>query len=270
MNFSHIQRCIGDTRLLSALLALALGAGCSASAEDRDGSEAGGLCPDGSDSKQDQCPKDSEKPEAEALLDDLEDTDGLIPNVRGRAGAWWTAGDDTVTGTIVPAANTIAPAEAIPGGRCDSKFGMRVTGQGFLDWGSLLGVDLVYGSRSDGSEGTLPYDASAYTGVEFWARIGDTSSDRVRFAVSDVNNEPYGGVCEEGTEPYKQCFDTFGTYLNGLGPEWRHYRIAFTSLGQRQFGYPAAAAATDQLFSVQFNFDPSSIFDFWVDDVAFY
>ena len=250
---------------------LALAPACAGSGGEEPGQRdtaVGASCPDGSTPKA-ECPPAAEKPDPAALIDDLEDADAFVTTSSGRSGGWWTAGDDTAGASVVPPVGLAAP-EAIVGGRCDSKLAMRVTGQGFLDWGSLLGVDLVYGTRADGSAGSLPYDASAYSGIEFWARIGDTSTDRVRFAVSDVNNEPAGGVCVDDTTSTDQCFDTFGMYLSGLTPAWRHYRIPFTSLLQRNFGHPAAAAATSALYSVQFNFDPGSVFDFWVDDAAFY
>ena len=268
----NIKRRWVETRVFSMLVTLALTSACSGSdeAEPRaKQAQAGELCP-GGETPKDECQAAEERPAVEALIDDMEDGDATIFAVSGRRGSWWTGGDDTVGASMVPPKNGLAPPEAIAGSRCDSKRGTRVTGQGFLDWGALLGVDMVYGVRSDNTDGNLPYDASAYTGVEFWARIGDTSTDRVRFAVSDVNNEPYGGVCTDNDRLNEQCYDTFGTYLSGLSPEWRHYRIPFTSLTQRQFGYPASAAATNAIFSVQFNFEPSSIFDFWVDDLAFY
>jgi hypothetical protein len=257
-------------RALAALFALALAPACGSEDPGRSDATIEAPCPDGSTPKE-ECPTASEKPDSAALIDDLEDADSFIPTADGaRSGAWWTAADETPGATIVPPPLDLALPEAIVGGRCDSKLAMRVTGQGFLDWGSLLGVNLVYGKGANGTDGSLPYDASAYSGIEFWARIGDTSTDRVRFAVSDVNSEPDGGVCTDDPASTDQCYDTFGAYLNGLTPAWRHYRIPFTSLLQRNFGHPAAAAATSALYSVQFNFDPGSVFDFWVDDLAFY
>ena len=260
----------GERRVPLALVALfALAPACGAEDPSRSDATIEGPCTDGS-TPNDQCPTAAEKPNSAALIDDLEDADSFVPTVNGRSGAWWTAADETPGASIVPPPLDLAPPEAIVGGRCDSKLAMRVTGQGFLDWGSLLGVNLVWGKLMDGTDGSLPYDASAYSGIEFWARIGDTSTDRVRFALSDVNNEPSGGICQDDHTSTDQCYDTFGAYLNGLTPAWRHYRIPFTSLVQRNFGHPAAAAATSALYSVQFNFDPGSVFDFWVDDVAFY
>jgi hypothetical protein len=249
--------------------------GCGAKAADDDSGstrEAGTRCPAPGTAQASECPKASDLPAPSAVIDDLEDQDGFIASVGERIGGWWTAGDETPGASIVPLPSNdeVAQPEAIAGGRCGSKFAMHVTGQGFLDWGALLGVSLHHGTLSDGTEGDLPYDASADTGIEFWARIGDTSTDRVRFAVSDINNEPSAGVCTENGGPDKECFDTFGTYLPNLETSWRHYRIAFSTLTQRKFGLAESSAATNALYTVQFNFDPASIFDLWVDDVAFY
>jgi hypothetical protein len=147
---------------------------------------------------------------------------------------------------------------------------MRVSGQGYTDWGSLLGTDLKWGPREGKEEGTVGYDATGRTGVEFWARIGDTSTNQVRFAVSDVNNEPAGGRCVEDGDVGEECYDTFGVYLPELDTDWHHYRVPFAGLGQRDFGPQVDGVALDQIYTVQFNFDPAAIFDFWVDDIAFY
>jgi hypothetical protein len=253
----------------------ALVSACGAKAGDDDSDstkEAGTTCPAPGAPQASDCPKASDLPDPADVIDDLEDQDGFIVSVGERIGGWWTADDETPGASIVPAPSNddVAKPEPIPGGRCGSKFAMHVTGQGFLDWGSLLGVSLQHGTLPDGTEGDLPYDASAYSGIEFWARIGDTSTDRVRFAVSDVNNEPSGGICTENGGPDKDCFDTFGTYLPKLETSWRRYRIAFSTLTQRHFGLTESSAATSALYTVQFNFDPASIFDLWVDDVAFY
>jgi hypothetical protein len=269
MKRRSLNRLIGGRARL-ALFTLALVPACATKDPGRSDATIEAACPDSSKSKDAECPMPNEKPDASALIDDLEDADALIATVDGRTGAWWTADDETPGATIVPPPPDLAPPEALAEARCDSKVAMRVTGQGFLDWGSLLGLNLAYGEHTDGTDGTLAYDASAYSGIEFWARIGDTSTDRVRFAVSDVNNEPDGGMCTDDPASTDQCFDTFGTYLNGLTPAWRHYRVPFTSLVQRNFGHPAAAVATNAVYSVQFNFDPGSVFDFWVDDIAFF
>ncbi len=42
-----------------------------------------------------------------------------------------------------------------------------------------------------------PYDASAYTGVSFWAKLGSGSQKTLRLKVPDINTDPDGHVCTE-------------------------------------------------------------------------
>ena len=53
-----------------------------------------------------------------------------------------------------------------------------------------------WGSVDGGAAGLLPNDDHFRTGVTFWARIGDTSSEQVRFAISDKYSRPEGGFCD--------------------------------------------------------------------------
>lgn len=210
------------------------------------------------------CPDPNEAIDPTAVIDDLEDQNASILPVSGRSGGWWTAGDETPGATIVPALGDPALPELIPGERCGSRFAMRVTGQGFNDWGAMLGLSLVYESA-----GMAPYDASSREGVTFWARIGDTSTNQVRFAVTDVNSEPAGGLCdpEGGTNG---CFDTFGVVMSSLDTSWKLYKIPFSGLTQRDFGRPAEAVEKTAIYFFSFNFEPNAIFDLWVDDISFY
>jgi hypothetical protein len=233
--------------------------------KDGDGEGCGGSAGESTDPT---CPAQDELIVADTLIDDLEDADGYIPS---RTGDWWTAGDDTVGATIVPPTGSVATPEPIEGkGRCGSKYAMRVTGQGFLDWGALLGISLNLGKGPNGEDTTVAYDASTHQGVAFWARIGDTSTVQVRFAISDVNSEPDGGACVEDGAIGEECFDTFGTRVTALDTRFRHYRIPFANLTQRGFGLPAPALVTSAIYTIQFNFEPGAVFDFWVDDVSFY
>src|SRR5437762_71620 len=77
--------------------------------------------------------------------------------------------------------NGDAAAEMIPGGRCGSNYAMHVTGHGFSMW-AVMSVSMGWGAMDGGTEGLLPNNNSFRTGVTFWARIGDTSSDKVRLA----------------------------------------------------------------------------------------
>ena len=226
--------------------------GCSGSGDEDDGASES-LC------------ANIEAIDPTALIDDMEDRNASIVMAGARTGGWWSAGDDTAGATIVPALGEEALPELIPGGRCGSQYAMRVTGQGFADWGSLIGLNLAYDSA-----GGAFYDASAYEGVSFWARVGDTSTNQMRFAITDQNSEPKGGKCVEDGGAGVECFDSFGITINALETTWKRYEVPFSGLGERNFGLHADALDTSALYVVGFNVEPNSIFDLWVDDVSFY
>jgi hypothetical protein len=203
-----------------------------------------------------------------AVIDDMEMPDYMTVRAAGRSGAWWAGGDGASPGaSITP--NGDAAAEPIPGGRCGSTHAMRVTGQGFTMW-AVLSVSMGWGSIDGGAAGLLPNDNHSRTGVTFWARIGDTSSDRVRFAITDKYSRPEGGLCVENGSTDVACYDSFGIDLPQLSTAWKRYQIPFSGLTQRQFGLPRPELDASSIYTVEFQLNPNSVFDFWLDDVAFY
>lgn len=216
------------------------------------------------------CPDAGGTADPTAMIDDMEASDPAILKEGGRDGSWWAGGDMSSPGaSIVPSGP--ASAELIPnGGRCGSKYAMHVTGQGFTSW-AVLTASLRYGPSDGGASAILPYDARGRTGITFWARIGDTSANQVRFAVSDKATRPEGGLCDASvsTGP-TACYDTFGADLTALGTQWTRYRIPFAGLGQRNFGLQEPALDTSAIYTIDFNFYVNEIFDFWVDDISFY
>ena len=264
---------------LAALFLLFAAPACGAKSSKNDDGAAGSNGQAGSDGGVPMkpvvmCPDPGEAIDPTAMIDDFEDGEPLLPMRDGRDGGWWTAADQTVGGTMVPEqsdlSGDLASPELLPEERCGSKFAMRVSGQGFTDWGAVLGMSFVFGTRPNGQEGAVPYDASSRTGLDFWAKIGDTSTNQVRYQVSDSNSEPDGGKCVDGGGPGVECYDSFGTDLSQLGTTWRHYRIPFTGLSQRDFGLQAPGVVTTAVYQVTFNFLTASPFDFWVDDIMFY
>ena len=214
------------------------------------------------------CPDANEAIDPTALIDDMEDQNEGLARVSDRNGSWWTGRDDTPGATIQPS-DPVLP-EMIPGGRCGSRYAMHVTGQGFNDWGASLGLGFRYAMQPDGTWGADPVDAHTRTGVTFWARIGDTSTDRVRFNLGDVHSAPAGGLCQVGGPPGTGCYSTFGVYLTALGTSWRRYKIPFAGLTQLPFGLQADAVDTERLYDIAFAFDSGAIFDLWIDDLEFY
>ena len=127
------------------------------------------------------------------LIDDMEDGDNIILYRGGRMGVWYTYHDKT-SGTLSPDEGTAVTMESIPGGRCAlSKHAIRVTGSGFSDWGAGFGFDFRYDTSV--SQQTA-YDVSAYKGITFWARIGETSINTIRVGIGDQWSRPEGGHCD--------------------------------------------------------------------------
>ena len=194
-----------------------------------------------------------------AIIDDMEDRDGALTRTSGRNGSWWAADDETVGGTFEPR-NPIP--EAIPGGRCGSQYAMRVTGQGFDEWGSLLGLSFAYAV-----DGAAPYDAHIRQGIRFWARVGDTSTRQILFNVGDFHQGPEGGWCVEGGTP--ACF-TYEVTLSQIDTTWKQYTIPFAALVHRTADNPNEPLDPSRLYTLNFYFHTSAVFDFWVDDLEFY
>ena len=202
------------------------------------------------------------------MIDDMEAPAYATLMNGGRNGAWWAGGDTMSPGAAIqPDGN--ADAELIPGGRCGSKYAEHVTGHGYSVW-AVLSVSMGWGTIADGGQGLLPNDNSFRTGVTFWARIGDTSTNQVRLAISDKYSRPEGGYCVDGGAMDVACYDTFGVDLTELGTDWKQYRIPFGGLTQRHFGLPRPSLDASSIYTIEFNFSPSATFDFWVDDISFY
>jgi hypothetical protein len=230
-------------------------AGCSGDETSDDEGAAGAT---GSECEIDHGPVDPT-----ALIDDLEDGNGALPAISTRNGSWWIS-TDTSGGIIEPPAEAAPPAERILGGRCESEYAMRVTGSGFTEWGAVLTAGFRYTTE------VASIDASAYRGVTFWARVGEDHTSPVRVQFQDTSSEPNGGVCNPESTGTDQCYDGWGTALTTIGTEWQQFRIAFSTLGQRGFGYAGEAIDTSNLYTIEWNLEQNSTYNLWIDDVWFY
>jgi hypothetical protein len=215
-------------------------------------------------------PESSSVVDPTALLDDFEHTASGAPLISGRSGGWYASNDMTPGGIMQP--NGDAAPELIPGGRCGSKHALHVTGSGFTEWGAVLALAMHWGPNASGVFEELPYDTAArgYKGISFFARVGETSTNFVRFAVSDQFARPEAGLCKVDD---KTCYDTFGIVLNrDLGTTWKEFQIPWTGLSQLDFGVKGGLVGPDatKIYDIQFTFPNRAVFDFWVDDIRFY
>ncbi|HEX9298090.1 MAG TPA: hypothetical protein VF881_19755 [Polyangiaceae bacterium] len=207
-------------------------------------------------------------PTTESMIDNMEDNNvpHYILPVEGRVGYWFTVNDGADGGTQTPAPSMFGMS---PGGY-NGPYAAHLSGHGFSVWGIYMGFTLnkpLQGVRNT-------YDASAYTGISFWAKLGATnmcsppSSCRlVHVAISTRDTDAQGGVCKTA------CSDHFGSWID-LTAEWHKYTILFRNMMQDGWGIPGPAQGLKfdaaHTYEVQFQVKPAAApFDFWIDDVAF-
>jgi hypothetical protein len=205
-----------------------------------------------------------------ALLDDFEHVGSSgAPLIAGRSGGWYASHDTTKDGIMQP--NGDAAPEAISGGRCDSRHALHVTGSGFNDWGAVISLAMHWGPNASGVYEEQPYDMRArnYQGLTFFARVGDTSINTVRFAVADQFARPEAGLCKLAENT---CYSTYGVVLSRyLDTTWKEFRIPWTGLTQQDFGIKGGDTGPDpsKIYDIQFTLPPGVVFDLWVDDIRF-
>jgi hypothetical protein len=205
------------------------------------------------------------------LIDDLEDGDTNIGGSGGVQGTWVESHDKTEGCRLF----YVAP---IPGGRCRSQYAARLTMAGLSDWGANIGFSL---DAAAGTNGTVdePFDASPYTGIQFWAKSG-TKPFSFQFKVVDVSGDPAGGICtaDAGSTDPRACYVPF-LDSKPADATWRLYRIP---IGQLMRATPLTGASgpakpeLTQVFQLLWGIPPDpqpgqwDQFDLWIDDVAWY
>ena len=269
MALSTVTACSPDPNSSNPANAVC-GAGIAGGGNTSGSSANAGSSNAGGDSAGSSCGDPALAVDPTAIIDDMESPAPATLLSASNGGEWWAGGDDAskaLGATITP--NGDAAAELIPGGRCNSKYAVHITGQGFQEWAEVS-ASFGWGPVDGGPPQLLPYDAHTRAGLTFWARIGDTSSAEVRLNVSDAYSSDAGGICDKAASGDTGCYDHFGVTLAGLDVTWKQYRIPFSGLDQQMFGIPRPSLDTTRLYSVDFLFPLGSVFDFWVDDISFY
>ena len=182
------------------------------------------------------------------LIDDFEDGDAHVPAVEQRIGQWLIFNDGT--GTQFPRPGTADPTRIV-GGRGPSHFARHSAGGKFSKWGASLSFE--FNPRHC-------YDASAYGGLEFWAR--GRGEIRLIVKMTQVIAEEFGGSCSH------DCYDGHAKRIK-LSRDFQHFVVRWSELSQTGFGTPLAFDARS-LDAIDFSVLPEETpFDFWIDDVSF-
>jgi hypothetical protein len=205
------------------------------------------------------------------MIDDMESGTGFILPCAGRAGAWYAYNDGFGSQVPPPSAPGIPLLPSVlVGGRGASSHAMfssyRILVQPpvsnpSVNWGAGIGVDLNFDGVRYGS-----YDASAYDGINFWAR-GTTNNAAVRVSTIATTLIAYGGTC-----PMEFCAPAENIFVTQAS--WRQYFFPFSGLSRSMpdSHEPIGDAfRKDQLTNIQFLYTPDDFdSEFWVDDLAFY
>lgn len=193
---------------------------------------------------------------ADFTVDDAEDDNNQILVQKGRKGFWYTFVDKAGT-TLTPPAGTKFIMS--PGGPKDSQHAARMMGKV-----SGSGDPLFAGMGFSLTDPKGPYNATEYTGVSFYAKVGAGSTKTVRLKVPDVDTDPAGKKCTE-------CFNDFGADL-ALTDQWKKYTVPFATMKQMEgWGSPNPATIDKSaIYGLQWQVTAQgAAFDVSVDDVQF-
>jgi len=199
---------------------------------------------------------------ADVLIDDLEDGDNTIKATGSRVGYWYTYNDGTATQVPDP---KVLFKGVTPGHMPTTGLSATTSGPAFTKYGAGMGFDF-----NNTASKSCAYDASAYTGIKFWAKAntGNMAAMTLKAMIKIPATTPTtadGGTCT-GT-----CEDHF--YLKpapALTATWAQYTMPFATIAQDGFGTKVASFDKAHILAMQFQVAQNIAFNFSVDDITFY
>jgi len=192
-------------------------------------------------------------------IDDLEDGDNVLTPVGSRTGYWYTFNDGT--GVQVPAP-TVLFKPTVPGSTTSAKFAATTSGPAFTKYGAGMGFDF-----NNKASKSCPYDASAYTGIKFWAKgnTGNMAGMMLKAMIKIPATTPT--TADSGT-----CAATCEDHFNvkaALTSTWTQFSLPFATITQDGFGTKTTFDKA-HILAVQFQVAQNVKFDFSIDDITFY
>jgi Glycosyl hydrolase family 45 len=187
------------------------------------------------------------------MIDNMDDGDRLIIVASGRQGPWHTFSEPAGGNLQPPVGNGFLP---MSGGANNTSHAVRVTGSGYQFGG--VGFDLNNANSTPEHMSSQPYNASAFTGMTFWAKGSGTL--RIEFPQRSFVPTDRGGSCTGS------CWNVYGATTPTLTGSWQQITISWSGM-QREQGGTSPAFNPAELMGVAFKAGAS--FDFWIDEVAF-
>jgi hypothetical protein len=226
----------------------------------------------------------------------------MIGDFEQAAALGFSSNTDVLSSTSTPPIppQTGSDTPGLPTARLDSPrcgvsaSGIHVVLENVIDGGYSVQVNNITTALPNPG-GPAYFDASDYTGLSFWARIGDGSNSTFFAALKERYTQPgtgalfpddeknvlltSGNYCEfnaidvdgnPGTDPTLSQCDAFGKGI-GLGQEWRFFKVPFDAMRQRAYGRASQSPVPDRrIFGLEFRVENGPNWDLWLDDVAFY
>jgi hypothetical protein len=191
-------------------------------------------------------------PGTELLIDSMEHAGDSVSGA-GFSGHWYLFNDQTDGGVETPYPFTMTTIDVANAGLPTSTQAAHSVGTGFTSWGCGMGfaVSATTGGR---------FNASAYTGITFWARVGAGAATHITVSTFDTRAEQ--GCVKCGDQPITG-FDATTT--------WQKIRLPFALFRQAGWGDPQFGLFDPKGYGGnQFYIGGNSKLDVWIDDVAFY
>ncbi len=194
------------------------------------------------------------------VIDNMEGSEPHGDTDNGMPGHWWCAGDGsagaTSSGEWEQSGGMGYYNVLLDPPRDGSLRAMAFDGQGFTSWGVAIGISI-----------NSCVDASAYTGIEFWAKSNTSSGFSSKFRVGTYETEAvrdgyYSGGCT-GT-----CDGSYETEVS-ITTEWTKVSVPFCEL-VAQAAATSLPFAKSKISSLAWSVPPNTNFDLYIDDVAFY
>ena len=189
---------------------------------------------------------------ANPMIDDLEDGDlnGLKTDGRNWS---WSQYDDMTDGI-----QYLTVQEETDGPRQGSKT-LYIKGGGWQKSGAGVSANLVY-KASPRMYGY--YDASLYSGIEFWAKAKDLKQLTISIGTPETTSTNDGGICIEPTPGHFQ-------HKTSVSNEWTHVKIPFSEF-LLENGRKELAVGPRRIKGIHFAFETNGDYEVWLDGLAFY